>query len=72
MIHNKQIEQATRYGKQAYKDGLPVAAVMNSKLMEMISARSVGETPDGEASTVDILQAYTMGWTIVNLADTSI
>lgn len=66
-----QILHASILGTQAYKDGKKKAPFFNTELLKMLEGREIGKTPKGEASSIEIMKAYTNAWDLANLADDS-
>lgn len=57
-----QIIEASVLGTEAYKAGKPAAPALSSELSKMFEGRKFSETPEGEASTIDLMKAYTQAW----------
>lgn len=57
-----QILTASVLGTIAYKEGKLRVPAKDSGLLEMIKGRRVGETPDGEASTIRLMEAWLEAW----------
>ncbi len=68
MTKSQQIIRAALLGTEAYKNQI-VAACQDEELLDMVDGRKIGETPKGEASTVDILNAWNHSWHAANLTD---
>jgi hypothetical protein len=64
-----QLEKAKNLGIKAFHDGRKCAPIYDNEIMKMIEGRNFSvEIPDGEASTIEILSAWSKGWTQENLA----
>lgn len=64
-----QIQIAETLGANAYTNGLMAAPAQNPELMDMIKGRKVGQTPEGEHSTIKLMKAYTEGWNKMHRAE---
>lgn len=64
----EQLEEAKILGAHAYHGGLKCVPYLDKEIMRMLDGRKVGETPEGEASTIEIMQAWSKGWVIENLS----
>ncbi|MCX5841108.1 MAG: hypothetical protein NTY16_06605 [Deltaproteobacteria bacterium] len=58
----EQIRLATVLGKKAYRAGLRHVPGSDPELEKMLAGRKIGETPAGEASSIDIMKAWCLGW----------
>ena len=59
----EQIDFATKRGYEGFHSGKPHGApALDNVVLEMLKGRQVGETPEGEASTIEILTAYSDGF----------
>lgn len=67
-ISKFQIQKAADLGIKAFNDGKPSAPCACTELMNMIGTRQIGETPEGEASSVEIMKAFSNSWITANLA----
>jgi hypothetical protein len=55
----EQIAYARKRGHEAFHNGKPHGApALDGEIMNMLKDRQVGQTPEGEASTIEILTAY--------------
>ncbi len=61
-LATQQIEQATFLGKKAFKAGIQRVPIYDHELSELYAKRNIGETPQDEAKTTDILSAWLLGW----------
>ena len=68
MNKQDQILRAALLGTDAFKAGKGSAPCLNKEVMEMLTGRPVGETPKGEASSIEIMDAYSNSWHAANLA----
>ena len=68
MRASKQILQAAILGTQAFNSGVKCAPCLDNGLMDMLVGRTVGVTPEGEATTIAILDAWKDAWVAANLA----
>jgi len=69
-LNNKkaaQILQASLLGTIAYQNGMPMAPCLNKELDKMIALCS-WVTPQGEASSMEIMKAYTKAWTAAHIS----
>ena len=57
-----QITTAETLGIINYEQGVMRVPAQSKDLMEMLKGRGVGETPKGEASTKELMNAWTKGW----------
>lgn len=62
----QQITRAVELGVTAANSQRELAPYKNGDLMALIVGRPVGVTPEGEASTLEILRAYTSAWNTAN------
>lgn len=62
MNFRDQIKAAKRFGSQAYGRGVQCVPALDTAWQQMIEGRAVGVTPFGEATTIEILDAWKMGW----------
>jgi len=67
-MKTEQIKKAKNLGKLAFDNGIDCVPALNKEIMNIIAGRNIGETPEGEASTMDILKAYINGWMLANMA----
>jgi len=58
----KQINEAKQLGLQAFSAGIICAPAQDSKLMKMLVGRQIGKTPEGEAKSIKIMEAWRSGW----------
>ena len=63
-----QILQASVLGTIAFKSGKKCVPAWDNDLAKMFIGRQVGQTPKGEASTIEILKAWTTAWHNANLS----
>lgn len=68
MSVSSQILQASVLGTQAFNAGIKRAPFYDAELQKMLIDRKIGETPEGEASSVDIMKAWTNSWDAANLS----
>jgi hypothetical protein len=66
-IKIKQLLDAFLLGEYAFKNGLTRAAYTDAELSKMYNNRQIGETPNGEASTILIMKAWLNGWDTANI-----
>ena len=62
MKAKSQIIIAENYGIIDHENGVIRASVMSIDLMSMLRDREIGKTPEGEASTSDLFNAWYKGW----------
>jgi cell wall assembly regulator SMI1 len=53
---------AETFGLIAHELGRNRVPAQDKKLLQMFDGRNIGETPTGEASTMDLMKAWTNGW----------
>lgn len=63
-----QICQASVLGTIAQKSGINAPA-LDKEMMKMFAGRKIGEAPKGEASSIDLMKAWTRSWTLSLLAE---
>lgn len=63
-----QILAASVLGTIAFAAGMNAAPCLDSELMGMLAGRTVGETPQGEASSIDLMRVWSTSWHAANLA----
>ena len=61
-----QLLTAKNFGMIAHEEGKKRIPAQDSCLLTMLDGRSIGETPTGEASTYDLMNAWCKGWDEVN------
>ena len=57
-----QITTAETLGMVNHENGIMRVPAQSKDLMEMLKGRTIGQTPQGEASTKDLMNAWTNGW----------
>jgi hypothetical protein len=57
-----QIFAAAVLGTKAFHNGIKCAPYRDKELMELLKGRMIGQTPEGEATTVKILTTWTENW----------
>lgn len=67
-IRKQQLEEAKTLGAKAYENGTISAPAKDPELLKFFEGRMPGQTPEGEASTVEILKAWSKAWHEANLA----
>jgi len=68
-VRQTQIATAAARGAAHFRNGRPCMPALDDGTMQMVKDRLPGHTPDGEASSVDIMDAWINAWT--NLNETS-
>jgi len=68
MIANNQIFEASVLGTLAFKNGIKRSPALDKELKKFFVDRKIGETPEGEASSIDIMKAWTNSWDAANLS----
>jgi hypothetical protein len=63
-----QIITAALLGTAAYKNGNKCIPAQDAELLEMFRGREIGETPEGEASTIHLLKIWQKAWHEANLS----
>lgn len=58
----EQILTAAVLGTIAFKNGKKRVPAYDKELLKLLKGRNVGETPEGEASSVRIMQEWTNAW----------
>lgn len=61
-IQPQQLIQAKQYGEEAFKRGAMLTQAQDPKFMDMLKGRNPNETPSGEASTKELMNAWADGW----------
>lgn len=61
-IQPQQLIQAKQYGEEAFKRGALLTQAQDPKFMDMLKGRNPNETPSGEASTKELMNAWADGW----------
>jgi hypothetical protein len=64
----QQITVASARGAAFFRAGKPCMPALDDETMKMVNGRVAGHTPDGEASAVDIMDAWVNAWTDLNTA----
>lgn len=68
MTAASQLLTAETIGLIAYEQGRKNFPAHDATLVEMVKGRKVGQTPEGEASTVAIFRAWSGAWHKANRA----
>lgn len=68
MTRDEQIAEAARPGRVAFDEDRRRVPAHDPELMRMLEGRYVGRTPEGEADTVEILDAWLASWDRANVA----
>lgn len=68
-VAKQQILEASVLGTIAFNNGINRAPFYDTTLHKLWAGRGVGETPKGEASTVEIMKAWTNAWDAANIAN---
>lgn len=68
-MKNSQILEASILGTLAFKNGLKRAPFYDAELKKFFIGREIGETPKGEASSIEIMNAWTKAWDTANLSN---
>jgi len=58
----KQLQTAEELGRKAFNKTIMCVPAKDKDLLDMLVGRKIGETPEGEASTVNIMKAWMKGW----------
>lgn len=53
---------AETYGMINHEQGNNRVPAQSKELMELISGRKIGETPKGEPTTIELMDAWLNGW----------
>ena len=69
MDKRSEILQAALLGTEAFSMGKPSAPALNPQLMAMLKGKNASQPVSGEASSLEIMNAYSSSWTAANLAD---
>ncbi|MCF3643318.1 hypothetical protein LXM94_25525 [Rhizobium sp. TRM95111] len=64
----EQLQRAAQLGAAAFAAGRLSVPAHDPEVLSMFGSRRVGETPEGEATTVEILNAWLSAWHRANLA----
>ena len=57
-----QITTAETFGMINHEQGIMRVPAQSKELMDMLKGRKAGETPKNEASTLELMDAWTKGW----------
>jgi hypothetical protein len=57
-----QIKSAETFGMINYEQGIICAPAQSNELMGMLAKRQIGKTPKNEATTIELMKAWTNGW----------
>lgn len=68
MKHIEQLTTAARLGAEFFLAGGRRIPCKDAAMMAMLAGRRMGETPEGEASSVALLKAWTASWDEANLS----
>jgi hypothetical protein len=68
MSVNSQIAEASVLGTIAFNSGIKRAPFYDVELKKMFVNRKIGETPEGEASSIAIMKAWTNSWDAANIS----
>ena len=63
-----QIKFATDFGRATFHANDKCTPAFDARLMAMLRGREIGSTPEGEASSTDIMDAWSAAWHRENLA----
>ena len=66
MTTTSQITQAETFGTIAYEQDTIRAASQSKELMEMLEGYEIGKTPEGKASSKELMDAWYKGWDIAH------
>ena len=61
-MKTSQITTAETFGMINHEQGIIRVPAQSKELMEMLSNRKVGKTPKNEATTIELMNAWTKGW----------
>ena len=61
-MSNSQIITAETLGMINYEEGVIRVPAQSKELMNILKNRKIGETPNNQASSIDLLKAWTKGW----------
>lgn len=68
-VKTPQLLEASVLGTLAFKNGLKRAPFYDTELNKFFAGRGVGETPEGEASSVAIMKVWTNAWDAAHIAN---
>ncbi len=68
MKHNSQILLASTLGTIAFEQGKKRILGLDQELNNMFINRQIGVTPKGEASSIEIMQAWYDAWDAANIS----
>lgn len=68
-IKKEQILKAAQLGKLAFEAGQKRVCAWDLELNKMFIGRNIGETPKGEASSIEIMKAWISAWDSANLSN---
>jgi len=57
-----QITTAETFGMTNYAQGIMRAPSQSKELMNMLASRQIGKTPKNEASSIQLMDAWSKGW----------
>lgn len=64
----QQITRAYELGRTAWHNGMRRTPGHDVRMMKILTGRKIGETPEGEASSTEIMNAWLKAWDELNLA----
>lgn len=67
MNKQSQLNHAQDLGLQAFQNGITRTPIYDKELMKMLEGRTIGETPEGEATSIQLMNAWFKGWDKGNL-----
>lgn len=70
-MKNTQILQAATYGTMAFNAGKTATPCHDRNLMEMLKGRSIGEKREEEATSIELMDAWSKAWHAANMASNS-
>jgi len=68
MNREEQIKKAAELGTEAFNSNKGSAPCQCPEIENMIEGRKVGETPEGEATTIEIFKSFNNAWMDANLS----
>jgi hypothetical protein len=57
-----QINQAMTFGMIAFENGKMRVPAQDGQLINMMNGREIGQTPEGEASSINLIKSWCAGW----------
>lgn len=66
-LQAQQLLAAAVLGTNAFLSGKPRVPAHDKDLMDMLRGRGIGQTPKGEASSIELMKMWLNNWDLANL-----